>query len=1595
MDVRVQLDQYLQEVEEGNVDDSRVDKTWHPEPESNSDIDKANSQDEVADLYNVVSTEFREGEQDTNWGKKDAKAQRYIVTTIDKDNIQLIMSCDSAKDMFDKLCSIYERDSSHHKSSLLQHFFNYKIGRVASGLSDLQNLSMKRKSVGHTVDDETMKGKILLSLPDRFGHFLTAWESTPKSDRTLTNLTARLFAEEERGHTSSTRLTINLISVHKITENGGVVKFTDNSVEILKDRTEITDGLCTCSNSSAKWTSRESGQDANTENESTRFRPWPRETVLRRGFMHCNAPAEQKPVCYSLHNSCRIVVWKKTGSVQSKSIRVSGICKKLKKLGKLDKRCDKLIMVGYATNGYRLWNSEKREIKLSRDVTFVESTEVSATNNSSQEMIADPVSLVDSEETSLRIVDSVEVRRNTTVLQNDVVDEPFHVFPSDQDTPKTSEMLDSLPETATEIENCSHQARVVAQGCEQKAGLDYSETFSSVVSLNTLRFLVAYAKKENMSLKQFDIKTAFLYGNLKQDVFMLAPEGFEDEQCSVVKLKKSLYGLQQTPRAWNKRFVDFLNAPNWVDGSLVISNENDKIDEFVMKLQTEFEFKITDNTEIFVGLEIENARGFINIHQESYLDQLLKTCNMDCTKPATTPEVPGTDNSEDCNGMEDVNFPNREAAGSSLYLSNRSIPDIMYAVNMASSLNTSLIDAYSYAYYSGDEISEVLHVMSSYTWGVLLPSLQKKQPIISLNTAESEFIASNECVKEVLFLKSLYKELTGEEFVNGADKLIPARTSCGDKCRLRCKSKVSEEDRKCIIKNFWQLGDITSQRQFIANSTEKIRPAHRSAVSKTVSGVTEGDKRGFHVPKDQCSECEMFKLATGDVKEQLKSSYEKHIDSKLKSKEGKLAATGQKEKDTLAATGQKEKDKLAATGQKEKDKLAATGQKEKDKLVATGQKEKDKLAVLNRNVKLSVYNFTVYDLVASDVFCFVWDETIGKRASNEIGPCVHEVLKVRCSGKPVIVIFYSDNFCGQNINIPSITHKFFIVGHGQNEGDSVHSVIEKQKKRALRSASIVVPAQWATIIQTAKKTGNPYKVGCATHSGIYKTSYGEEFQRINIRQRSHPQTGSFNLQKACKQLPGIYEAKKMDLRKLLNGASGTSCKQHIALCKDTSSSEEITILWKLSGLMKGVEGKLDCPKQPASQETSKGFAEYSAQVQALEIIEFGAQQVIVNNMTSIMLCTVELWLKERMLLTEDTALLSRQRTFPCGNIQKGNPGSSAHTSKLDRFKNFDSTFETRVNVANETCASFTGKGDVNVILSSDDFTSRTFGYLLKSRGEIRAKFKEFKARVENETGICVKKIMTDNGIEYTSHKFEGMLKACSIEHQKTVPYTSEQGGVSERMNRTFSEKSLCMLPDARLDRNFWHLRSYSKIFKNKAQKYMMVGYPEGTKGYRLHDLRKIGKTIIDTDVEFLESSSPKNYPQYLAALEKSNIRYFFKLLGVTRLHRFEKREVRFQAGNIIVEVVIVNSRNCDNQVIVEPRFNIVDAKIVSTPLEVNCKLENSSNGKSPNVPYQSLVGCFIYLAVTSSPDIAHAASYLSQFNSNFKMEHWVSAKRVL
>lgn len=88
----------------------------------------------------------------------------------------------------------------------------------------------------------------------------------------------------------------------------------------------------------------------------------------------------------------------------------------------------------------------------------------------------------------------------------------------------------------------------ISHGYMQKKGLDYGETFSSVVRYDSIRILLALVTINDWEIKQFDIKTEFLYGYLKEEVFIKQPERFSNNSNLVCKLRKSLYGLKQVLR---------------------------------------------------------------------------------------------------------------------------------------------------------------------------------------------------------------------------------------------------------------------------------------------------------------------------------------------------------------------------------------------------------------------------------------------------------------------------------------------------------------------------------------------------------------------------------------------------------------------------------------------------------------------------------------------------------------------------------------------------------------------------------------------------------------------------------------------------------------------------------------------------------------------------------------------------------------------------------------------------------------------------------------------------------------------------------------
>ncbi len=202
------------------------------------------------------------------------------------------------------------------------------------------------------------------------------------------------------------------------------------------------------------------------------------------------------------------------------------------------------------------------------------------------------------------------------------------------------------------------------------------------------------------------------------------------------------------------------------------------------------------------------------------------------------------------------------------------------------------------------------------------------------------------------------------------------------------------------------------------------------------------------------------------------------------------------------------------------------------------------------------------------------------------------------------------------------------------------------------------------------------------------------------------------------------------------------------------------------------------------------------------------------------------------------------------------------------------------------------------LLFEDDCSRMSFVYFLKAKDEAIDRFKEFKDLVENQVDRKIKILRTDNGGEFCSSVFESFLKVNGIIHQKTNPYTPEQNGMSERMNRTIVEKARCLLFDGNLSKIFWaeavntavYLRNRSVVtgldktpvemwsnkkpdvghirifgsevmvhipkekrckWDKKAIKMTLVGFSENIKGYRLYD--PVKKVIVTSrDVIIME-----------------------------------------------------------------------------------------------------------------------------------------------
>lgn len=363
------------------------------------------------------------------------------------------------------------------------------------------------------------------------------------------------------------------------------------------------------------------------------------------------------------------------------------------------------------------------------------------------------------------------------------------------------------------------KARLVARGFAQEYGIDYEETFAPVVRFTSIRTLLAFAVERGMLIHQMDVITAFLNGKLEEEIYMQQPEGFikPGEENLVCKLNRSIYGLKQSPRCWNKELKSYMEKIGfkqssadpcifvrnakcltvvavYVDDLILVSDTEEEMQKVKNDLAAQFKMKDMGQLHYCLGINIEQKKnGVLLMHQRRYILDLLKRYSLMDANPVSTPadvnvkleKEDGFSNSVDTKLYQSM-------VGSLLYAALATRPDIAQAVGAVakycarpseahltavkrifrylkgtvdlglkfkSQRNLSPV-GYSDADWAGDRddrhsTSGNLFLMASspISW------MSKKQSVVALSSAEAEYIALSSAAQETVWLRRLLEDL--------------------------------------------------------------------------------------------------------------------------------------------------------------------------------------------------------------------------------------------------------------------------------------------------------------------------------------------------------------------------------------------------------------------------------------------------------------------------------------------------------------------------------------------------------------------------------------------------------------------------------------------------------------------------------------------------------------------------------------------------------------------------------------------------------------------------------------------------------------------
>ncbi|KAG9440057.1 hypothetical protein H6P81_020222 [Aristolochia fimbriata] len=414
-----------------------------------------------------------------------------------------------------------------------------------------------------------------------------------------------------------------------------------------------------------------------------------------------------------------------------------------------------------------------------------------------------------------------------------------------------------------------YKARLVAKGYSQKEGIDFFDTYSPVTRITTVRVLIALAASYKLEIHQMDVKTAFLNGELDEEIYMEQPEGFvvPGQENKVCKLVKSLYGLKQAPRQWHEKFdkvilsygfriCDFDKCVYWrvyknsfiimclyVDDILIFGKEHVKILEVKNYLSDNFDMKELGLANVILEIRVIKDENEICLTQSHYVEKVLKQFGFENSKPVSTPYDSSVKLKK--NGGDSVSqLRYSQIIGSLMYLSNCTRPDISYAVGRLSRYTSNpnkthwsaierllryLKGTVNYGiHYSG--LPTVLEGYSDANWisdsdetkstsgfvftlgGGAVAWKSSKQTLITKSTMEAEMVALELAGGEAEWLRSLLSEIPL------LDKPIPAiLINCDNQAtimKVKSKNHNSKSSRHIelrykILRKLTSTGIIT------------------------------------------------------------------------------------------------------------------------------------------------------------------------------------------------------------------------------------------------------------------------------------------------------------------------------------------------------------------------------------------------------------------------------------------------------------------------------------------------------------------------------------------------------------------------------------------------------------------------------------------------------------------------------------------------------------------------------------------------------------------------------------------------------------------